>query len=104
MIIVLDPAGLTETAQAISESGDDRQIGGLYGRGNTVRLLNYLDRGVIQGLCITDDFSAGYLSVKMAVELAENRIAEDIQKLESRYIRREDLRNVEYEKMLFPIE
>ena len=104
VIIVLDPAGLTETAQAISEAGDDRQIGGLYGRGNTVRLLNYLDRGVIQGLCITDDFSAGYLSVKMAVELAENRIAEDIQKLESRYIRREDLRNVEYEKMLFPIE
>ena len=40
----------------------------------------------------------------MAVELAENRIAEDTQKLESRYIRREDLRNVEYEKMLFPIE
>ena len=59
---------------------------------------------MIRGLCITDDFSAGYLSVKMAVELAENRMAEEVGNLESRCIRREDLRNVEYEKMLFPIE
>lgn len=104
VIIALDPAGLAEIAQAFSEAGNALRTAGLYGRGNTVRLLNYLDRGVIKGLCITDDFSAGYLSVRMAVELAENRILEDPQKLESRYIRREDLRNVEYEKMLFPIE
>ena len=104
VIVALDPASLTEAAQTYSEAGEALKLKGLYGRGNTVRLLNYLDKGVIRGLCITDDFSAGYLSVKMAVELAENRMAEEVGNLESRCIRREDLRNVEYEKMLFPIE
>lgn len=104
VVVALDPASLTEAAQIFSEMGEDLKMKGLYGRGNTVRLLNYLDKGVIQGLCITDDFSAGYLSVKLAVELAENRIGEGAGNLESRCISREDLRNVEYEKMLFPIE
>ncbi|MCI9162260.1 MAG: substrate-binding domain-containing protein [Lachnospiraceae bacterium] len=104
VIAALDPVCLAEVAQALSEPGMAPGIGGLYGRGTTVRLLNYLDRGVIQGLCVTDDFSAGYLSVKMAVELAGNQTAEALGYLESRFIRQEDLRNLEYEKMLYPIE
>ena len=58
----------------------------------------------MQGLCVTDDFSAGYLSVKAAVELAQNRVVKDTGFLESGYIRREDLRDEKYEKMLYPIE
>ncbi len=104
VIVALGPKALTAAAQGLSEPGEDLEIGGLYGRGTTVRLLNYLDKGVIQGLCITDDFSAGYLSVKMAVELAEKRIPEPLGYLKSRCIRREDLRNEEYEKLLYPIE
>ncbi|MCI9558677.1 hypothetical protein D3Z55_05390 [Clostridiaceae bacterium] len=118
--VALDPESLLSMAVKLTEqeaefetetgngeaSGKDKEsmVLGLYGRGNTVRLLNYLDKGMIQGLSITDDFSAGYLSVKMAVDLAENRIVEDVAYLESRCIRREDLRRKEYEKMLYPIE
>lgn len=104
VIVVLDPVSLTEAAQQISEMEPDYKIGGLYGRGTTVRLLNYLDRGVIRGLCITDDFSAGYLSVRMAVDMAENRFAEEHDYLTGRCISRKDLRDEEYEKMLYPIE
>ena len=104
VLIALDPVSLTEMAQLLLDMGTENKSPGLYGRGTAVRLLNYLDKGVIQGLCITDDFSAGYLSVKMAVELAENQIVEDLGYLESRCIRREDLRDVEFEKMLYPIE
>ena len=53
---------------------------------------------------MTDDFSAGYLSVKTAVELAEKRPVEEMGYLESYDIGREDLRNEKYEKILFPIE
>lgn len=104
VMAALDPMSLTEMCQLLSDIGTENKMVKLYGRGTSVRLLNYLDKGVIQGLCITDDFSAGYLSVKMAVNLAENRIVEDMEYLESRCIRREDLRDVEFEKMLYPIE
>lgn len=100
-----DPGGLLWAAQLLAETEETEEyVSGLYGRGNTVSILNYLDRGIIQGLCVTDDFSAGYLSVKAAVELAENRSAKSMGYLESSYIRREDLRNEKFEKMLYPIE
>lgn len=104
VLIVLDPKNLTEIAQLLSEENLSDEIGGLYGRGTTVRLLNYLDRGVIRGLSITDDFTAGYLSVRTAAELVANRLVPDVRYLESHYIRREDLRDEAYEKMLYPIE
>ncbi len=104
VLIVLDPKNLTEIAQLLSEGNLSGEIGGLYGRGTTVRLLNYLDRGVIRGLSVTDDFTAGYLSVRTAAELVANRQVPDAGYLESHYIRREDLRNGAYEKMLYPIE
>lgn len=104
VLIVLDPKNLTEIAQMLSEENLSGEIGGLYGRGTTVRLLNYLDRGVIRGLSVTDDFTAGYLSVRTAAELVANRQVPDAGYLDSHYIRREDLRNEAYEKMLYPIE
>ncbi len=104
VMIALDPVSLTEAAQVLSDGERTAGIGGLYGRGTTVRLLNYLDRGVIRGLCITDDFTAGYLSVRTAVELAGNQLVPALGYLESHYIRREDLRRTEYEKLLYPIE
>ena len=66
--------------------------------------MNYLDRGVISGLSVTDDFSTGYLSVRRAVEILSNQKTEGATVLESYYIRKEDLRSPEFEKMLYPIE
>ena len=105
VIAALSPGSLMQAAQLLSEEEEtEKRVEGLYGRGNTVSLLNYLDKGVIAGICVTDDFSAGYLSVKAAVDLAENRSVRDMGYLESYYIRREDLRNEKYEKMLYPVE
>lgn len=105
VIVATDPESLIKTAQFLADADETAEwIGGLYGRGNTVPILNYLDRGLIQGLCITDDFSAGYLSVKTAVELADKHYVPERGYLESCYIQREDLRNEKYEKLLYPIE
>ncbi len=110
VLAAADPGSLARAAQLLAEKEEaSRWVEGLYGRGNTVLVLNYLDKGIIRGLCVTDDFSAGYLSVKAAVELAGNHPSEEESVggrrcLESHYIRREDLRNEKYEKMLYPIE
>lgn len=103
--VATDTKSLEKMAQFLTEMGVGQEsFGGLYGRGGTVSVLNYLDRGVIRGLCVTDDFSAGYLSVKAAVCLADGGTVQNSGCLPGYYIRREDLRNAKFEKMLYPVE
>lgn len=105
VLVALDPETLTAAAQLV-EDGENcaSWICGLYGRGNTVPILNYLDKEVIQGLCITDDFSAGYVSVEAAVDLMNGRYRGGGAYLKGCCIGREDLRTGEYEKLLYPVE
>lgn len=77
---------------------------GLYGRGNTLSILDDLDSGLISGLCVTDEFSRGYFSVCMAIEALEGKTPRAALILDSYYIEKEDLRDSEYEKMLYPVE
>lgn len=105
VVIALNQTSLAETASLLSEDSQyEASVAGLYGRGTTIPILNYLDRGVISGICVTDDFSAGYLSVKRAVEAVTRRMEEEKTLLESYYIEKADLRRTQYEKMLYPIE
>ena len=105
VIIALDPETLLETAQILADSSVYLDhVEGLYGRGTTTPVLNYLDRGIVTGLYVTDDFSTGYLSVKRAVEILSNQKLEEETVLDSYYIQKDDLRRPEYEKMLYPIE
>lgn len=105
VVIALDPRSLLKAADVMADSRFSASgIAGLYGRGTAVPILNHLDRGRITGLCVTDDFTAGYLSVKMAVDRINNMIPDETPVLKSAYIERENLHQTEYEKMLYPIE
>ena len=77
---------------------------GLYGRGNTLEILGALDEGTITGICVTDEFSRGYFGVYMAVQALERAGSPKALALDSYYIEKEDLRDPEYEKMLYPME
>lgn len=94
-------------AQAAGILADDPEIAncveGLYGRGNTMSILNYLDHGEITGICVTDDFGTGYLSVRAAIQALEDT-KHSITVMDSYYIEKEDLRKADWEKLLFPIE
>ena len=94
-------------AQAAGILADDPEIAkcveGLYGRGNTMPILNYLDHGEITGICVTDDFSTGYLSVRAAIQALEDT-DHSITVMDSYYIEKDDLRKPAWEKLLFPIE
>lgn len=105
ILVAPEPESLLEAAQMLEDiEGAKEWVAGLYGRGSSVPILNFLDKGIIKGLCITDDFSAGYLSVKAAIELAEGGAVQTGNYLDSYFIRRGDLRNEKYEKILYPVE
>lgn len=105
VVIALNQTALAETAALLADNSEyGICVAGLYGRGTTIPILNYLDKEVITGLCVTDDFSAGYLSIKRAVEAVTRRVEEEYTLLDSYYIEKEDLRRTQYEKMLYPIE
>lgn len=106
IIVALEPESLLETAQILADSSVYASyVEGVYGRGSNLSILNGLDSGLIRGVCVTDDFSAGYQSVKKAVEIiTKGNYQQEPVLQESFYIEKEDLRRKEYEKMLYPIE
>lgn len=80
-------------------------IRALYGIGDTTRLLNFLDKGIIRGLVAHNRFDEGYLSIEKAVAVITGGYSEREELImESYYITREELRNPIYEKMLYPID
>lgn len=99
-----NPEILTETAGLLGDYAEAAAgVCGLYGRGATVPILNALDRGYISGICVTDDYSIGYISVREAVRVLEGTESSPVT-VESYYIEKEDLRKPAFEKLLFPIE
>lgn len=105
IVVAGSPEALTEAVGVRKEnSGLSDRIAGLYGRGNTLTVLDDLDSGLITGLCVTDEFSRGYFSVYMAVGELERSKERKSKIMDSYYIEKKDLREPEYEKMLFPVE
>lgn len=105
VILAENPELLAETAEVLTElSFLSDHVQGLYGRGNTLAILNHLDQGLITGICVTDEFSVGYFSVCMAIQVLEGQAGQTRVQMDSYYIERQDLRKREYEKMLYPIE
>lgn len=105
VILAGSPQTLTEVAGALSEEPElAGRVWGLYGRGSSMEILNGLDRGQITGICVTDEFSRGYFSVRMAIQALEGEKIREPLVMESYYIEKEDLREPKYEKMLFPME
>ncbi len=105
VILAESPEILSETAQILSDNPPlSRYVKGLYGRGSTLPILNGLDQGGITGICVTDEFSRGYFSVRMAIQLLDGESRKTSAAINSYYIEKQDLRKPYYEKMLFPIE
>ena len=105
IIAALDVNSLDLTAGIIAGSTVyGKYLPSLYGFGSTTKLLNQMDRGIIKGLIVSNQFDAGYLSVVKAVEAIEKRGDREQIMLESYYIEKEDLKEKYFEKILYPIE
>jgi len=104
VLLAENPEILTEVSGFLADNPIAAEhVCGVYGRGNTVAILNHLDHGRISGICVTDDFSIGYLSVRAAVQALEGADSIPVT-ADFYYIEKENLREPDYEKLLFPIE
>lgn len=104
-ILAIDTESLSEAAQIIEGSTVYQEhVNGLFGVGSTTSVLNQMEKGIIDGILVYNQFDEGYLSVKKAAEAAMGGWQKEETILDTVFLRREDIRRPEYEKMLYPIE
>lgn len=105
VIACLDPSSTSEAAEIIGGSPVyGKYIVSLYGTGTTPSLLNQMDKGVIRGMVVSNEFDEGYLCVEKAVEAIQRKGAREQIRLDAYYIEKADLRENKFEKILYPID
>lgn len=106
VLVAADPGSLVRAARYREQfSEENAAILGLYGPGTGMEALEYLEKGTVDGLCITDDFAEGYLAVRTAVErIGRHTSPMESVTLEGHYIEKQDLDEGSYEKILYPME
>lgn len=103
VIIALDTESLTEIAALLEVEPEKFEAVKLYGRGSTLKILRYMERGMIKGILAENMYDAGYISMEEAVNAIENRGIKEKRTLESFFLRKSDITKKDYEKMLYPI-
>lgn len=105
VLLALDMKSLTDIARLLDDSTDyHNDVEGVYGLGCNLSVLNFLDDGMIDGIVVTNEFIQGYLSIQKAVENIRSLSVPETIKTEHFYIEREDIRNKEFQKLLYPID
>lgn len=104
-ILALDTASLDEAAD-LAEGKPEYQncIGGIYGVDSTIGILRKMDRDIINGIVVHNQYDEGYISVHFAIEAIQDPTYTNKVDLESYDINKEVLRDPQYEKLLYPIE
>lgn len=104
IVVALDVKSLETSADLLSDHANYQDFVRLYGFGSTTKVLNQMDRGLIQGLITRNQFDEGYLSIVKAVEAIEKQSDREQIVLASYYIEKADLKEKYFEKILYPIE
>ncbi len=71
-LIVLETSALEQIAGIYAQRSKDRP--GIYGIGNSIRCVYYLDEAVIEGLVAADGYDMGYQSVLEISRVLENQL------------------------------
>ena len=105
VLIALDRTSLLHAMRYREAKGEDGKILGLYGPGTGIEVLSGLERGLVDGICITDDYAEGYLAVSMAAaRIGHHNTPMQSRTLEGHYIEKTDLEEGTYERILYPME
>lgn len=102
-VAALDTESLLEMAGILELNPEEFGHIPLYGQGTTLKILHYMENGIIRGVLAENMYDAGYLSMAKAVEAIDNKSIKETLKLEHFFLRKEDITKKEYEKMLYPI-
>ena len=75
----------------------------LYGVGSTAQVMAGLEQGSITAAVAQNDFSVGYLAVEQAACLARRKAPAERGELSFFTVRKENISDPEYQKLLFPV-
>ena len=99
-VAAFEPTALELTARALQNVENAPP---LYGMGATSTIASYLERGGISLIAAQNEFAAGYLALQAAVGAARGEALTNIAPMEFSLIRRQEMYEVENEKLLFPV-
>lgn len=99
-VIAFEASSLERAAAAVSQLEDPPL---LYGAGSTAAITAGLEQGRITSILAQNAFSSGYLAVESAARLARRETAEPQDPLPFFTVRRENMYDPEYQKLLFPV-
>lgn len=90
------------TRQAADRNSREEVPFSLYGVGSTTAIINHLEKGAITSLAVWNDYAAGYLAVRQAVD-AIGGFPAPLEPLPFSILRGEDIYEPENQKLLFPV-
>ncbi len=99
VVVALDTSSMEALMDAVENLNKDIKV---YGIANSDKAVYYLDNGKIKSLIYQNEFSIGYLGVKVILDekaYEKNRI---FNMVEYEIVNEDDMYSEEYEKLLFP--
>lgn len=90
------------TRQAADRNSREETPFALYGVGSTTAIINHLEKGAIASLAVWNDYAAGYLAVRQAVDAMGGTPA-PLEPLPFSILQGEDIYEPENQKLLFPV-
>lgn len=99
-VVAFEASSLERAAEAAGRMEDPPL---LYGAGSTAAITAGLEQGRITSILAQNAFSAGYLAVQSAARLSRRETAEPPALLPFFTVRRENMYEPEYQKLLFPV-
>lgn len=101
-IITLNDPTTIGAAQALDESGKKTDIV-LIGFDKSVKVLGYVEAGVVRDTIVQKPFNMGYLGIKTALDLVQGKKVDKFIDTGSIVINRQNMLLPENQKLLFPI-
>ncbi len=99
-VVAFEPSALERAAEETALLDDPPM---LYGVGSTAAIAANLEQGRITSVVAQNAFSTGYLAVEAAARLARREPAEPLGQLPHFTVRRENMYEPDYQKLLFPV-
>ncbi len=100
-IVALNEGSSLGVARAVAEAGNAGDVM-VVAFDNAVQEMIYLEEGVIQATVVQRPYNMGYLSVKAAAEVLENRKVEAVVDTGSVLITKDNMFERGYQELLFP--
>lgn len=98
-VVALSKESLQALCEVNADVIKDKKI---YGIGNTASIVAALEKAKIEKLVFQDEFNIGYMSVKALVQQMEG-IQNNAEEIDYYCVKREDVHETQYERLLFPI-